>query len=93
MFQDPYSELFFWSILSNKPMLVDFFWQRSDHPILNSLIAAGIYSRLSHWYRVHLKYDDYEKVLPALKLKFQTRAIDVSIKILIHVYNLFIKIK
>ena len=71
-------------------MLVDFFWQRSDHPILNSLIAAGIYSRLSHWYRVHLKYDDYEKVLPALKLKFQTRAIDVSIEIMIHVYSLFI---
>ena len=74
VFQDPYTELFIWAILTNKPMLVDFFWQRTDQPLLNALIAASIYSKLSNWYRVHLKYDEHEKVLPALKLKFQTRA-------------------
>ena len=66
-------------------MLVDFFWQRTDHPVLNSLIAAGIYSKLSNWYRVHLKYDDYEKVLPSLKLKWQTRAIEVTMTMITNI--------
>ena len=69
-------------------MLVDFFWQRSDHPILNSVIAAGIYSKLSNWYRVHLKYDEHEKVLPALKVKFQARAQEVCFLYILEQYTL-----
>ena len=82
-FKEPYTELFVWSLLTNKSLLVDYFWERTDHPILNSVIAAGIYSKLSNWYRVHLKYDDTEKILPAMKLKFQNRAkqlIDIAFK-------------
>ena len=49
-FEEPYVELFLWSVICNKPGLIQFFWRRCAQPILMAVIAALIYAKLLQYY-------------------------------------------
>ena len=49
--QDPYAELFLWSVLCQKIKLQEFFLSRCDSPLLMAEFAAIFYNRLSEYYR------------------------------------------
>ena len=49
--QDPYAELFLWSVLCQKVKLQEFFLSRCDSPLLMAEFAAIFYNRLSEYYR------------------------------------------
>jgi hypothetical protein len=40
-----YVEFFLWALLTNKQLLVEFFWTRCSQPLLMAIIAATISSR------------------------------------------------
>uniref|UniRef100_A0A914W1B9 TRPM SLOG domain-containing protein n=1 Tax=Plectus sambesii TaxID=2011161 RepID=A0A914W1B9_9BILA len=46
-FDEPFKELFFWAVLVNRPTLARFFWECTEHPIMNALVASKIYSSMS----------------------------------------------
>ena len=56
-FDDPYFELFLWSILCAKIHLVEFFWHKIQEPMLGAIIAGSIYSKLAAFYK-NLKMSD-----------------------------------
>lgn len=68
-------ELFIWAVLTNKATLIDFFWRRCGSPLLMSIIGAGMYSKLSHFYNENNKQI---KILSDRKLQFIRRANRVS---------------
>ena len=47
-FADPSFEMFIWSVLTNKPRLADFFWLRTEHPVVAAIFAATFYGFLHH---------------------------------------------
>uniref|UniRef100_A0A914VVE5 Uncharacterized protein n=1 Tax=Plectus sambesii TaxID=2011161 RepID=A0A914VVE5_9BILA len=46
-FDKPFKELFFWAVLVNRPRLARFFWECTDHPVMNALVASKIYGSMS----------------------------------------------
>ena len=69
--QEPYVELFIWSILTNKAELIDFCWERCGQPILMAIVAAAIYSKLAYFYKTQGKRIE---VIQKRKTVFQDRA-------------------
>jgi hypothetical protein len=45
-FDKPFKELFLWAVLMNRPALARFFWERTDHPVMNALVASRINNSL-----------------------------------------------
>ncbi len=43
-FDKPFKELFLWAVLMNRPALAQFFWERTDYPVMNALVASRINS-------------------------------------------------
>ena len=74
-FDEPYLELFLWAVLTNKWILVDYFWPRLQTPLLGALIAGSICSKLAHVNKAD-KSSDY-KGLSTRKIKFQTIASEI----------------
>ena len=50
-FEDPYFELFLWSIFSAKVDLVEYFWHKIQEPMVGAIIAGSIYSKLAKFYK------------------------------------------
>ena len=74
-FEDPYQELFIWAILTGKIEMVDFFWKRVQTPLIATITAASIYSKLSKFYNKKKNgYKDSTDLLSILKQKHQSRA-------------------
>ena len=47
-FDDPYFEIFIWSIMASKPNLGQFFWSKTRHPLVSAIFAATFYGTLYH---------------------------------------------
>ena len=47
-FEDPNFEMFTWAILTNRTKLAEFFWARTDHPVVAAVFAASLYGFLHH---------------------------------------------
>ena len=73
--QEPYVELFLWSIFTNRGDLIDFFWHRCGQPVLMAIVAAAIYSKLGYFYT---RQGKQVKVLQKRKTLFQERANQVG---------------
>ena len=79
-FEDPYLELFLWSILTGKSNLTDFFWKRTHCPLVATIIGASIYSNLIQFYKGNSAgwaWTD-TSFLEKAKQKWQDKANDVS---------------
>ena len=50
-FEEPYFELFLWSIFSAKLELVEYFWHKIQEPMVGAIIAGSIYSKLAKYYK------------------------------------------
>ena len=50
-FDEPYFELFLWSIFTGKLTLVEFFWKKIQSPLVGAVVGAAVYSKLEHFYR------------------------------------------
>ena len=48
IFDEPYFEIFIWSVLSNKSNLAEFFWRKTRHPLIAAVFAATFYGMLYH---------------------------------------------
>lgn len=55
LFEDPYMELFLWSVLCKKTDLLDFTWRRCDRPILVAEAGAAIFTKLAEIYKPMLQ--------------------------------------
>ena len=49
--KEPYVELFIWAVRCNKGLLVEFFWNRTNNPVLMAVIAGCVYSKLAQFYK------------------------------------------
>ena len=78
-FEDPYQELFIWAILTGKIEMVDFFWKRVQTPLIATITAASIYSKLSIFYNKKKNGFKDTDLLSVLKQKHQSRANQVRI--------------
>ena len=76
-FEDPYQELFIWAILTGKVEMVDFFWKKVQTPLISTIIAGSIYSKLSVFYKKN-KHHVSTSLLAELKQKYQDRANQVN---------------
>ena len=61
-FDDAYSELFLWSVLCNKKVLMDFFWTHCRSPLLMAEMAASIYIRLAAFYAQFQEHPPLEEL-------------------------------
>ena len=48
IFDEPFFEIFIWSVLSNKAGLAEFFWIKTRHPLISAVFAATFYGMLYH---------------------------------------------
>ena len=55
-FDQPFLELFIWAVLTKKPELLEYFWQRSGSPVLAALFASSVYYKLVQNFK--LEYDN-----------------------------------
>ena len=76
-FEDPYQELFIWAILTGKVSMVDFFWKKVQTPLISTIIAASIYSKLTVFYKKN-KHHVSTSLLADYKQKYQDRANQVN---------------
>ena len=47
-FEDPHFEMFIWCVLTNRSNLVEFFWSRTEHPVVAAMFASTLYGFLHH---------------------------------------------
>ena len=77
-FEKPYMELFIWSVLTNKSNLSEFFWLKSDSPLIAAVFAASFYGKLYHdmyklrsWDRLRkIKHDYVDKANTIMELAY-----------------------
>ena len=69
-FDEPYFELFIWSVLSNKANLAEFFWLKTRHPLIAAVFASTFYGML---YNDMYKLRSWDR-LRALKKEYSDRA-------------------
>ena len=87
-FEDPNFEMFFWSVLTNKSDLAEFFWSLSDHPVLATIFASTLYGFLNHFMyknrstsqRIHdLKQYYLEKANNIMELAWHIKRIETKL--------------
>ena len=69
-FDEPYFEMFIWSVLSNKVNLAEFFWLKTRHPLIAAVFASTFYGML---YNDMYKLRSWDR-LRALKKEYSDRA-------------------
>ena len=76
-FEEPYFELFLWSVFTGRLSLVEFFWQRIPGPLIGSVIAASIYAKLALFYKTERQSSI--EVLISQKQQFQDKCNKVCV--------------
>ena len=56
-FDDPYFELFLWTLLLNKPQLKEFFWKKCTSPLISCILGGAFYRVLKDYYRLSYNSD------------------------------------
>ena len=79
-FNQPYFELFLWSIFTAKLNLVEFFWHKIQEPLLGAILAASIYSKLARFYKESKAVKNFDN-LYAFKKKYEDKANQVGIQV------------
>ena len=76
-FDEPFFELFIWSVLCNKSSLSDYFWLKSGSPLVTAVFAASFYGILTKMYNLQqnerlreLKLEYVDKANSIMKLAF-----------------------
>ena len=68
-FDEPYFELFLWSVFTKRVSLIEFFWHKLQEPLLGAVLAASIYSKLAVNYK-NLKNSTKFDILYTSKKQF-----------------------
>lgn len=61
-FDDPYFELFVWTLLLNKPQLKEFFWKKCTSPLISCILGGAFYRLLKDYYRLSYNSDILAKL-------------------------------
>ena len=69
-FDEPYFELFLWSVFTKRVSLIEFFWHKLQEPLLGAILAASIYSKLAVYYKNLTTYSNKFEVLHTSKKQF-----------------------
>ena len=72
-FNQPYFELFLWSIFTAKLNLVEFFWHKIQEPLLGAILAASIYSKLARFYKESKAAKNFDSLYD-LKKQYEDKA-------------------
>ena len=72
-FDEPYFELFLWSVFTAKLNLVEFFWHRIQEPLLGAILAASIYSKLARFYKDSKAAKNFDR-LYTFKKQYEDKA-------------------